>query len=308
MADPEGDKEKGRSQRSEDVPPLPRPYTFGSEPYGQPPSQPPLIPPVEQNVRSADAGPATPTSVRVLKEIKVSDDVGVGGVDSGSKTITPGTADLRTGRSAASTSKRAAEVRERPIEVMLRDPLGEVARKERRSLLGISAIAILVGRTGLVPAKIENFGISFSSPERKALLWVFLAVVLYYTLAFIVYAFSDFLSYLYAIRQGSMALWKQRQEEVSSSGVADWEKEWKRDEAETPWSPVVFVTPASLVRGVFDFIIPLAVAAVAVWSLWGAVHHVATTAPSAPASPAVAPAVPPVIEPTPKTAPVPTKP
>ncbi len=126
---------------------------------------------------------------------------------------------------------------------MLRDPLGEVARKERRSLLGISAVAILVGRTGLVPEKIENFGITFTRPERKALLWVFLAVVLYYAVAFIVYSLSDFLSYLYAVHQGR---------------------------------------PASTMRGVFDFVIPLVVAVVAMWSLWGAATQVTEKVPSTP--------------------------
>ena len=286
----------------------------------------PLIEPVSQNVRSADAGqaadsgsatpsqPPTPTSVRVVKEIKVSDDLGVGSEDSGSKTVTPGTADLRIGGSGDS-ALRAAEVRERPVEVMLRDPLGEVARKERRSLLGISAIAILVGRTGLVPVKIENFGISFSAPERQALLWVFFAVVLYYTAAFIVYAMSDFLSYFYAVHQGSEELKKQREPPTSANlfgavPAGPTKPPW----VATPWPLVGYVTWASVGRGIFDFIIPLIVAGVAMGSLWGAVHQVATTtrqpaAPAAPAPPpAVAPAVPPVIEPTPKTAPVPAKP
>ena len=177
----------------------------------------------------------------------------------------------------------------RPVEVMLRDPLGEVARKERRSLLGISAIAILVGRTGLVPAKIENFGISFAAPERKALLWVFFAVVLYYTAAFVVYALSDFLSYLYAVHQGRLALRKQRDvQSPTTSSIFD-----TPPSIDTPCSFVRFVTPASHLRGVFDFIIPLVIALFAMSSLWGAVHQVTTTVtPSATAPPAVAPVVP----------------
>ena len=152
---------------------------------------------------------------------------------------------------------------------MLRDPLGEVARKERRSLLGISAVAILVGRTGLVPEKIENFGITFTRPERKALLWVFLAVVLYYAVAFIVYSLSDFLSYLYAVHQGRAAIKNQETDAVKLMG-------------ESPWRIVRFVTPASTMRGVFDFVIPLVVAVVAMWSLWGAATQVTEKVPSTP--------------------------
>ena len=162
----------------------------------------------------------------------------------------------------------------RPVEAMLRDPLGEVARKERRSLLGISAIAILVGWTGLVPEKIENFGIIFAAPERRALLWVFVAVVVYYTVAFIVYAFSDFLSYVYAVHQGRAELIKP-----PSGGVGS-----LRLPVDTPWSLIGYVTPASLARGVFDFIVPVLVALFAMWSLWGAITQVRTVAPNAPAT------------------------
>lgn len=167
----------------------------------------------------------------------------------------------------------------RPVEVMLRDPLSEVTRKERRSLLGISAIAILVGRTGLVPAKIENFGISFAAPERQALLWVFFAVVLYYTVAFILYAMSDFLIYRYAVHQGRVALRKQREERSAASIAIT--SEPPDDLPDTPWSLVGYVTSASVGRGIFDFMIPLVIAVVAMWSLWGAVHQVATKAPPA---------------------------
>ena len=190
----------------------------------------------------------------------------------------------------SSTTDARALAALRPVEVMLRGPLGEVARKERRSLLGISAIAILVGWTGLVPAKIENFGITFAAPERKALLWVFVAVVLYYSVAFIVYALHDFLSYLYAVHQGSAALRRQRDEERDAATISIIAPNTAKPSGDTPWSFVRYVTPASLVRGVFDFAIPLAVAGVAIWSLWGAVHQVTTSAPGTPATPAVAPA------------------
>ena len=118
---------------------------------------------------------------------------------------------------------------------------------------------------------------------------MFVAVVLYYTAAFIVYASSDFLSYLYAVHQGRVALRKQRDQRDVTSLVP---LNVLEPSGDAPWSFVRYVTPASLVRGVFDFFIPLAVADVAMWSLWGAVHQVTITAPSAAAPPAVAPAAP----------------
>jgi hypothetical protein len=241
-----------------------------------------------------------------VKEIKLSEDTGA--ADSGSQTITPPTGGIRVGGSADVTFKKADDVRalarDRPVEVMLRDPLGEVARKERRSLLGISAIAILVGRTGLVPAKIDNFGISFAAPERQALLWVFLAVVLYYTVAFIVYAMSDFLMYRYAVHQGREALKKQRAEHSSLDISIISETPSKPPDA--PWSLVGYVTWASVGRGIFDFLIPLVVSGVAVWSLVGAVSQVTTKATTAPTAPAVAPSTPHGTAPSLKTAPAPS--
>jgi hypothetical protein len=176
----------------------------------------------------------------------------------------------------------------RPVEAMLRDPLGEVARKERRSLLGISAIAILVGRTGLVPAKIENFGIAFATPERQALLGVFIAVVGYYTLAFIIYSISDALGWGYAMYRGREELRKQIEESRNVMNTL----RGQTQPVVAPWRFVGLVTPASLLRGAFDFAVPLAVAAYAICSLWGAVHQV-TPKESTTVTPAVAPAVPP---------------
>jgi hypothetical protein len=182
----------------------------------------------------------------------------------------------------------------RPVEAMLRDPLGEVARKERRSLLGISAIAILVGWTGLVPEKIENFGIIFASPERRALLWVFVAVVVYYTLAFIVYSYSDFLSYLHTVHLGNQELRRQSEEaEEAAQGLSPAPINTiggRKVSRVEPWRFVRLVTSASLARGIFDFIVPLVVAGFAIWSLVGAVTQVtAANAPAAPVAPAASP-------------------
>jgi hypothetical protein len=163
---------------------------------------------------------------------------------------------------------------------MLRDPLGEVARKERRSLLGISGIAILVGWTGLIPAKIENFGISFTVPERKALLSVFFWVVGYYLVAFIIYAWSDFLSYLHAQYVGREELRRERQR--SDRG--------EQPVGIPPWRWGNLVPSASVVRGLFDFFVPVFVAGYAMCLLWGAhTAQVATTAPAGPTA-ATAPA------------------
>jgi TRAP-type C4-dicarboxylate transport system permease small subunit len=164
------------------------------------------------------------------------------------------------------------------VPALLSDPLGEVARKERRSLLGISVIAILVGWTGLVPEKIENFGITFAATERKALLWVSLGIVVYYFAAFILYAWSDYLSHSNKVHVARLALRKE-QEGPRSLVVG-------RDE----WKLVAQVVPVSWARIAFDFFVTGLVALFAIWSLWGAVHQVAPKVSATPTTPAAAPA------------------
>ena len=135
-----------------------------------------------------------------------------------------------------------------------------------------------MGWTGVLPEKIENLGITFAAPARRALLWVFLAVVVYYTLAFIFYAFSDFLTYRYAVHRGREELRKEYGREdadrIESSLNAA-----RAGPVNTPWPLARYVTWASLFRGIFDFAIPLAVAGVAIGFLWYAIAHVSTPVP-----------------------------
>jgi ABC-type multidrug transport system fused ATPase/permease subunit len=83
---------------------------------------------------------------------------------------------------------------ETPIEVRIRDPLGELTRKERRNLLAISTVAIVVVHTGLVPTRFSGLGIDFGPLERVAFLKILTGAVAYFLVAFVVYAVADWLS------------------------------------------------------------------------------------------------------------------
>ncbi|TMK82452.1 MAG: hypothetical protein E6G47_00325 [Actinobacteria bacterium] len=177
--------------------------------------------------------------------------------------------DLGGGLTAADVR---AKVRERPVDEMLNDPLREVTRKERRSLLGISAIAMLVGWTHarVIPSKIENFGINFTLPDRSVLLWLFFWIVAYYIVAFVAYAATDALKYFHTMDEGAKTLRKQREEEAArSTSLSD------ATRSEAPWPLLRYVT----------LIITLVIAGVAMYSLWGAVHDVVPTVPSGPGTP-----------------------
>jgi hypothetical protein len=179
----------------------------------------------------------------------------------------------------------------RPVEVMLRDPLSDVARRERRSLLGISAVAILVGTSGLIPQKIENLGITFSIPEQTALLRVFTAVVVYYVAAFLIYAMGDALRYAHAIYRGTEELRAQFRRQVAERGVPGALKLESAMAAglgpevgDPSWRLIRLVRPASVVRFTFDFVAPLAIAGYAIYALLGATPATAKLPSPSPAA------------------------
>lgn len=77
------------------------------------------------------------------------------------------------------------------------DPLRDVTRKERRTLLGVSTASILIAKTGLVPSEIQNLGIKFTPTEQSVLLLGLAAVVVYFLIVFIVYAVTDWLAVMW---------------------------------------------------------------------------------------------------------------
>ena len=81
------------------------------------------------------------------------------------------------------------------------DPLSEVTRAERKTLLLVSAIGIVMELTGLVPSKITTFGVEFSEADQDLLLGLFGGVVIYFLVAFLVYAWSDFLAWRAVMRR-----------------------------------------------------------------------------------------------------------
>ena len=83
----------------------------------------------------------------------------------------------------------------RPSQVRLRDPLSPVTRAERRSLLGVSAVGLVIAKSGLVPTKISALGVDFSNADQHALLSMGSLAVVYFIVAFTVYATSDLVAW-----------------------------------------------------------------------------------------------------------------
>jgi hypothetical protein len=109
-------------------------------------------------------------------------------------------------------------------EVLVKDPLSPVTRKERLYLLAVSLIGIAMVRTGLVPSKIATFGIELNEPNRNALLFLLALVTGYFLAAFVIYAISDYVARREALkaaleRTETGLLWRRAAERTGMSEV-----------------------------------------------------------------------------------------
>jgi hypothetical protein len=254
--------------------------------------------------RSASDQTVTPDPVTSRADSRVpapgSEDAGAG-----SPTIRPGTRGLSdsvhlsapAGSGAAPSSGLSGATGEldgrgtvthpapvRPFEALLRDPLTDVARKERRSLLGISAIAIFIGHTSLIPQKIDSLGITFTVSTQATILYVFTGVVVYYLLAFVVYAAGDALTLFREIHRREAEVTARRSRpptEPQDSGSLNLEPAGvayrKGNDLETgedviqaaddSWRAGRLVPTTAKARWFFDYVVPIPIAGYGIWCL-----------------------------------------
>jgi hypothetical protein len=75
------------------------------------------------------------------------------------------------------------------------DPLSETTRKERTALLGLSILGVALVKVPLVPEKLALLGIEFAKVQQGTFVRLFALVVLYYLVAFSIYAFTDYVAW-----------------------------------------------------------------------------------------------------------------
>lgn len=85
-------------------------------------------------------------------------------------------------------------------EVFLKDPLTGTTRRMRSSLLASCVLGVVIAKTGLVPSRIADLGIEFTADHRVSLILIALLAVIYFLVAFLVYALSDFSRWQLGIR------------------------------------------------------------------------------------------------------------
>jgi hypothetical protein len=148
----------------------------------------------------------------------------------------------------------------RPFEILLGDPLSKVARTERKTLLGVSAVGIVIAKSGLVPSKITALGIEFNQADQSIILRMLAWVVIYFLVAFLIYALADLLAWRAAfanaridLRKAYLSLDAEKREERE---IID---RRLRVEMNTQLVWGRFSSPVSLLRAVFEFAVPVVI-------------------------------------------------
>jgi hypothetical protein len=81
------------------------------------------------------------------------------------------------------------------VALFLKDPLLELTRRERTSLLAVATVGLFIAHTGLVPTQITVLGIVFEPHQRVAWYVIASLVVAYYLSAFSLYCVIDYIAW-----------------------------------------------------------------------------------------------------------------
>jgi hypothetical protein len=152
------------------------------------------------------------------------------------------------------------------------DPLSDITRRERRSLLGLSVVAIATVKVPILPEKISALGIDFSLKNQQTFLSIFALVLAYYLAAFLIYAMTDYIAwrrskvitqheYTRQKLSSSIALGKEAEKMLIEELAKDKEMSYR---GFASYSAAVH---ASRLRAIFEFFVPIAVSAYASWNL-----------------------------------------
>jgi hypothetical protein len=154
--------------------------------------------------------------------------------------------------------------------VLIKDPLTEVTRRERRTFLGVSILAIAVIKANLIPNRLTAFGVEIDHVRHEALVTVLTAIVLYFLFVFVAYAFSDFLGWRIAFweaRRASAVEGEKAQKAVDEGADEDSPEVAECYRRQRAWSQKAI--PTSAVRAFLDFGLPVLVGVTALMVLRG---------------------------------------
>ena len=170
--------------------------------------------------------------------------------------------------------------------IILKDPLSDLSRKERRSLLATAAVGLVIVEADVLPSKISALGIEFDSTNQAVLLIAIACVIGYFLSAFAIYAWSDFLAWRLSITESALeAIRDFSRPRVNDLVHAD-RAVVPRSEKESKVLEDQFVEhigylgrwnrlskPTAIVRGCFEFLLPIVFGIVAIVEILRRYHQ-----------------------------------
>jgi len=156
----------------------------------------------------------------------------------------------------------------------LADPLTELTRKERRTLLVVALVDIAVIKVGLVPTKIAALGIEFDKAGQQSLLTILALVTIYFLVAYVLYAISDFITWRRAILEETLAAYSldapgvpEPKEEIFSGPLGERSEAIWISRMNAYTRSFFLARPVSFARALFDFALPVLVGGYATYLL-----------------------------------------
>ena len=128
---------------------------------------------------------------------------------------------------------------------------------------------MFLAKTGIVPTKISALGIEFTQADRHSILYALSAIVIYFLIAFITYAVTDFILWRIALIHARNEI-ETLDREVFGNVGKEIRKEYKiytLTNAEQYFINKLSL-PASIVRAIFEFLLPISFGIFAIYVLW----------------------------------------
>jgi hypothetical protein len=172
---------------------------------------------------------------------------------------------------------------DKAIQVRLGTALTDLTRKERRTLLGLSAASYVIAWTGHLPTTVLGFPVT--PGDRSVLLKVFAGAAGYFLASFVIYALSGWLARRWAHQLAIETEVPRLHEEIEQSGQrlltalrgseADLRVYQARADIEAgvrarAWQILPITTPILVVRDIFELIVPMLAGIVALIGLFRA--------------------------------------
>jgi len=144
----------------------------------------------------------------------------------------------------------------------LNDPLSEVTRKERKTLLGLSILSVFLVEAGALPSRISALGVDLAEGDQKVFMLVLLFGLVYFLSGFVIYSLSDFIVWRNKITEAYISSYEKYMSERDryQQDHRDMELDEERRRIyhkNRVWSTLT--KPVSVVRALFEFALPVAV-------------------------------------------------